>query len=187
MLQISGTDLINLESLLVDIVSESGRLLEEGIEARAMPDTKGIIRGQIKTPNGKFKIQLKGKMKNGQNFTRLSQTSFKASNIVVLTIKAGNDYTATVSNRTAPIRVYLYSKAPSDRYTLTATSNYGSVSVSPSYVQLDQGRNTTVSLQHTLPYNAANLIGKLVTITLKVTMTRSVERKDHQIQMMYVP
>ena len=187
MLQVSGSNLIDLRSLLVDILSESGLLLQSNIPIDAMPGANGILRGKFKTPTEEFKIQLKGKTKSGQNFTRLSHTSFKASNIVLLTISAGFDFTATVGNKTAPIRLYLYSKAATDTYYLNAVSTYGGISVSPSSVALPMGMNTTISLQHTLPGNADKLIGKLVTITVKVTMAKSAESKEHQIEMMYVP
>ena len=187
MLQLSGSKLLDSESMLIDILSESGRLLQENLPIDLMPGARGILRGKIKTPDEKFKIQLKGKTKSGQNFTRLSQTSFMASNIVLLTITAGLDYTATVSNRTAPIRLYLYSKAAADTYYFRITSTYGSTSVNPSSVVLPKGTNTTITMQHTLPSNADKLVGKLVTITVRVTMVKSAERKEHQIQMMYVP
>ena len=187
MLQVSGTENIESESLLIDILRESGGVLQENLPIDLMPGAKGILRGTINTPNEAFKIQLKGKTKAGQNFTRVSQTSFKASNIVLLTIIAGLEYTATVSNRTAPIRLYLYSKAATDTYYLNVASTLGSVSVSPSLVMLTKGMNTTVTVQHTLPGNAVKLIGKMVTITVKVTMGKSAEKQEHQIEMMYVP
>jgi len=187
MLQVSGAENIESESLLIDILRESGNVLQENLPIDLMPGAKGILRGTINTPNEAFKIQLKGKTKAGQNFTRVSQTSFKASNIVLLTIAAGLDFTATVSNQTAPIRLYLYSKAATGTYNLNVQSTLGSVSVSPSSVLLASGTNTTVTVQHTLPANAGQLIGKMVTITVKVTMAISAEKQEHQIEMMYVP
>lgn len=187
MLQLSGTGLLIANSLSVDVLSETGRLLQKDVSLEAMPGAESIVKGIINTPNGKFKLRLKGNMTNGQNFTRLSQTSFKASNIVLLTIRAGHDFSATVRNRTVPIKVYLYSNAEKDMYRLTATSTFGSVQAKPSFIELAKGANTTVTIEHTLPANAHTLIGKLVTITMKVRMDKSVETKEHQVKMIYVP
>ena len=187
MLQISGADIIDGSSMKIDVLSEYGRVLEKDLSVKGMPGATNIFKRQIKTPIGKFKLQLKGTLKNGQNFTRTSQTNFKASKIVILTIRAGHDFTATVSNRTVPIHFYLFSKADKSAYSLSASSTYGSAHAKPMSVELEKGSNTTVTIDHTLPHNAVKLIGKLVTITLKVTMARSSDAKEHQIKMMYVP
>ena len=187
MLQIAGAKLLDYESLLIDILSEGGRVLQEDVNILKSGGGEGILKGNIKTPNGKFKIKLKGKLSNGQNFTRMSQLSFLASNIVMVTIRAGNDYTATVRNRTAPIKVYFFSNGDKTKYSLIVSTNFGFVSASTSNFELAKGANTTISLTHTLPFNAPSLVGKLVKITVKTSSSRVMDTKEHQIQMMYVP
>ena len=186
MLQVAGTDLLDPNSLSMDVVNETGSIIRNDIKVEPMENAKSIFRCTMKTPNSKFKIRLKGMMKNGHNFTRLSQVSFKYSSIVLLTMRAGYEYTATVGNNTAPVYVYFYSKSETDVYNVTASSTYGSMQLNPSSVRLMKGTNTTLSLQHHLPNNAQQLVGKVVTIKVAVSGSISLERKEHQIKMMYV-
>jgi len=186
MLQVAGTDLLDPNSLSMDVVNETGSIIRNDIKVEPMENAKSIFRCTMKTPNSKFKIRLKGMMKNGHNFTRLSQVSFKYSSIVLLTMRAGYEYTATVGNNTAPVYVYFYSKSETDVYNVTASSTYGSMQVNPSSVRLMKGTNTTLSLQHHLPNNAQHFVGKVVTIKVAVSGSISLERKEHQIKMMYV-
>ena len=187
MLQVAGSELLDPASLSIDVLNGSESTVYENIKVEPMADAKSIFRGTMKIPAERFRIRLKGLMKNGQNFTRYSRVSFKESNMVVLTIKAGYEYTATIGNATAPVYVYLYSKAATGIYNLTASSTYGSIQTNPSSVSLRKGTNTTVTLQHNLPNNAQQLVGKIVTITLRVISISSSEQKDHKIKMMYVP
>ena len=187
MLQIAGSEKLNSTSLLMDVLNEVGNTIHENVKVEQMTSAKSIFRGTMKTPTGKFRIRLKGLMKTGLKFTRYSQITFQASSVVMLTIKAGYEHTATAGNKTAPIYVYLYSNTVRSHYTLTATSTYGSTLTSPSSVTLEKGTNTTVTLQHNLPNNVRQLIGKVVTIKLGVVATSSSERREHKIKMMYVP
>ena len=187
MLQVAGSELLDPTTLSIDVLNAAGSTVYKDIKVEPMADAKSIFRGIMRIPAERFRIRLKGVMNNGQNFTRYSQVSFKESNIVMLTIKAGYEYTATIGNATAPVYIYLYSKAEVGTYKLTASSTYGSIKANLSAVSLRKGTNTTVSLQHNLPNNAHKLVGKIVTITLSVISVSSSEQKDHQIKMMYVP
>eukprot|EP00112_Aurelia_sp_Birch-Aquarium-sp1_P024237 Seg757.1 transcript_id=Seg757.1/GoldUCD/mRNA.D3Y31 product="Metabotropic glutamate receptor 4" protein_id=Seg757.1/GoldUCD/D3Y31 len=185
MLQISGSELLDHRSLLLDVISESGNILEQDVILEQTAGGTGIMKGLITTPNEKFKIEFKGKTKDGQNFTRISQSSMNAALLALLPINAGEEFTASVNNTKTPILIYVYNNGVTEYIHFSVSSTKGYTTVDKTNVMLAKATNATVGFTHQPPINA--VIGNTVSVVISATGQTSGTKAQLKVTMMYVP
>ena len=184
--QISETELLDLNSLRIGITDERGQVIEDNIIPNKTGEAKGILQASIRTPDRKFKVVLSGTSK-GYIFHRLSRTSFEASDLAMVPIKGGDEYTASVRKASSNIMMYVYNGGNSDTFTLSTTTSLGSVSSSVSQLSLDKGQNSTLSIDLHPQSSPGSTIGKLATVTVTATGRSSSKRFQSEVKMLWVP
>eukprot|EP00112_Aurelia_sp_Birch-Aquarium-sp1_P004689 Seg153.11 transcript_id=Seg153.11/GoldUCD/mRNA.D3Y31 product=Hemicentin-2 protein_id=Seg153.11/GoldUCD/D3Y31 len=185
-LQVSGMDLLNPDSLKIDITNDDGGIIQAGIALKNIGGTAGIFHASINTPSGKFKVSLTGTTKKGSKFQRLSHASFEAKNAVITTISAGDEFTAKVKEGMARIKMYMYNQVNAESYRFAATSSYGSVNADAYSLHFAKGSNQTVSFTYFLPRNAASMVGKTDTIVVTATGESTGSKTQTTVVMLYV-
>eukprot|EP00795_Rhopilema_esculentum_P012478 gene12478-3161_t len=186
-LQVSGLDQVNRDSLRVSIVNEEGKTIKGNIGLSSIVGTMSGLLAKFDTPEGKFKVLFSGITNDGENFQRLSRVSYEKTVAALLLLKAGKDGTTSASHRSSSIDVYVYNQGSSQQYSFSAKANKGNVTPNAGNHFLQQGKNSTVSFTYLPPAQAASMIGKLVTVT--VIATGSVNNKQVQLEvpMLVVP
>ena len=187
MLQVSGTSLVDTNSLKVDITDEDGAVIEKDISLKSTGDTAGIFQAEVNTPSQKFKVLLQGKTKKGNRFQRVSQASFEASEAVLVTVGAGTEFTASASKSSVGIKVYLYNKGAAQTYSFTTQSNHGRLSTRSSSMSMAAAKNSTVAFEFNLPSNARSLVGKTTNIAITARGSRSGQKVQTAFSMLFVP
>ena len=185
MLQISGSDLLDHRSLFLNVISETGNILQRNVKLQQTAGGNGIMKGLITTPSEKFKIEFKGKKRDGQNFTRVSQASMKATLLALLPISAGEEFTASVSSTKTPVLIYVFNNGITEYVQFTVTSTKGTTTVDKTNVMLAKATNATVSFTHQPPNNA--VIGNTVSVVISATGQTSGVKAQLKVTMMYVP
>ena len=183
-LRISGIEHVEQSSLRIAVIAEGGSLIQGGVVPTVIDAS--ILHANINTPNKEFKILLSGKMQ-GYKFQRLSRSGFKASDVVLVTAKAGNEYTASVSKGRSSIEAYLYNGGATDHFYLFATASHGRITTINSRFVLGEGKNNTVVLDLIPPSESASLVGKEVRATLTSVRRTSGKRHLLEVKMMWVP
>jgi len=184
--QISETELLELNSLRIGISDERGQVIESNIIPNKTSEAKGILQASIKTPDRQFRVVLSGTSK-GYTFQRLSRNSFEVSDLAMVPIKGGDEYTASVRKASSNIMMYVYNGGSSDTFTLSTTTSLGTVSSSVSQFRLDKGQNTTLSMDLHPQSNPGPTIGKLATVTITATGRSSSKRFQSEVKMLWVP
>ena len=185
MLQISGSELLDNRSLSLDVTSESGNILQQNVKLEKTAGGNGIMRGLIKTPSEKFKIEFKGKKKDGQNFTRVSQASMKATLLALLPISAGIEFTASLNNTRTSILIYAFNNGITEYIQFSVSSTKGTTTVDKANVMLAKATNATVGFTHQPPNSA--VIGNTVSVVISATGQISGVKAQLKVTMMYVP
>ena len=187
MVQLSGNGLVDHKSLVTAITNENGQVLSADIALKSIGGSAGIFQAKINPPAGKFKFLLKGQTKKGSKFQRMSQASFEATDTVLATISAGNEFTASASKGSIRVNLYIYNKGSSQNYRFVATSSHGSISADSSLLMVSGGKNSTASFTYNLPSNARSLVGKTTNVAITATGQSSSKKVQAAFALLFVP
>ena len=184
--QLSENQLVDHKSLRIGLTNEDGQVVQDDIILSNPGGAAGILQASINTPSGKFKVLLSG-ITQGHKFQRLSRTGFEASDMVMVPMKGGEDYTAAVSKASSKIEMYVYNGGDPDTFALSISTSHGSVATSSNRLTLDKGQNRTMSIDLRPPSRSASLVGKLATVTVIATGQRSSKKFQSEVKMLLVP
>ena len=184
--QVSKVELVDRNSLRIGLTDETGAILQDGIIPNKAGGTAGILQASITTPRGKFKVLLSGTTK-GHKFQRLSRTGFEATDLALVSIKGGEEYTASVSKARSEIKMYVYNGGSSDTFTLSSSTSLGYVSTNILDIKLNKGQNGTITVGLQPPRSSTSIVGKLATIVLTAIGKSSSKRFQSEVKMLWVP
>ena len=185
-LQVSGMEHVEQSSLRIAVIAEDGSFIQRGVAPTVIGGS--ILHADINTPTKEFKILLSGRTQ-GYMFQRLSRSGFKASDVVLVAAKAGNEYTASVSKGRASIEAYLYNGGATGDFYLFATATDGRVTTRQARFELGEGKNSTVVFDVTPvgKSKSASLVGKALRVTITAVRWSSRERHPLEVAMIWVP
>eukprot|EP00112_Aurelia_sp_Birch-Aquarium-sp1_P026024 Seg898.2 transcript_id=Seg898.2/GoldUCD/mRNA.D3Y31 product="hypothetical protein" protein_id=Seg898.2/GoldUCD/D3Y31 len=191
-LQVSGIDLVDRDSLKAAITYQDSRVIKENIALKRIGGASGIFQASVKIPSGKFKVVLSGTTKKGSKFTRLSRACFKANHAVLAPISAGNEFTVSASKGSVKIKVYLYNKGKAQKYRVwgesrIGTSKIGRMKADETKISLGRNANKTASLTFNPPRNANSMIGKTFTVVITAAGYKRRKRVQTTFSMLFVP
>lgn len=183
--QVSGIEHVDRESMRIAIAKEDGAILSSGIVLNMVGESRGILQASFDTPSDKFKILLSGTSK-GHQFQRVSRVGYEASDLALVVMNAGEEFTAPIAKASSKINVYVYNGGDSDTFTLSAAAKNSSVVAEADIVRIDKGKNTTVTFDLHPPKNAAWLVGKAATVTVEAIGQSSGKRYLTEVKMIWV-
>lgn len=184
--QISENQLVDHTSLRIGLTDKDGQVIQDGIIPNNPGGAAGIVQASINTPSGQFKVLLSGTTK-GHKFQRLSRTGFEALDIVMVSIKGGEEYTASASKASSKIELYVYNGGERDTFALSTSTSHGSVTTIINRLTLDKGQNSTISIDLRPPTHPASIVGKLATVTVIATGQSSLKKFQSEVKMLWVP